>query len=121
MGHVAGEAEDVHFRGGSRLLAACCARAAWNSIGLGLAVFRSLDPQTAAFPETRRWRRRSKNEGPRLLRFPSFHAIGHRPRLCLLASVLPAASEVRVLAGQAGLIRPSTGVSGVRSERLDAV
>ena len=40
---------------------------------------------------------------------------------CLLASVLPAASEVRVLAGQAGLIRPSTGVSGVRSERLDAV
>ena len=40
---------------------------------------------------------------------------------CLLASVLPAASEVRVSVGQAGLIQSSAGGSGVRPERPDAV
>ena len=91
-------------------------------IGLGLAVFRSLDPQSAAFPETRRWRRRSKNEGPP--QQPSLSLVSRnraQAALCLLASVLPAASEVRVSVGQAGLIQSSAGGSGVRPERPDAV
>ena len=62
-----------------------------------------------------------KMKDPRLLRFPSFHAIGPAAALCLLASVLPAASEVRVSVGQAGLIQSSAGGSGVRPERPDAV
>jgi len=82
----------------------------------------SLDPQSAAF--------RKRGAGVDAVKMKDHHSSlrsslvsrnqGGRG-FCLLASVLPAASEVRVLAGQAGLIRPSTGVSGVRSERLDAV
>ena len=82
----------------------------------------SLDPQSAAVPETRRWRRRSKNEGPSAASlFPRFTQSARPPRFCLLASVLPAASEVRVSVGQAGLIQSSAGGSGVRPGRPDAV
>ena len=53
--------------------------------------------------------------------FPRFTQSGTGRGFCLLASVLPAASEVRVSVGQAGLIQSSAGGSGVRPERPDAV
>ena len=49
----------------------------------------SLDPQSAAFPETRRWRRRSKNEGPpqQPSLFPRFTQSGTAAAFCLLLLV----------------------------------
>ena len=82
----------------------------------------SLDPQSAAF--------RKRGAGVDAVKMKDHHSSLRfslvsrnraQPRLCLLASVLPAASEVRVSVGQAGLIQSSAGGSGVRPERPDAV
>ena len=119
MGHVAGEAEDVHFRSGSRLLAACCARAAWNSMWLGLAGFRSLDPQTLLFRKRGAGVDAVKMKDLGCFAFPRFTQSGTgRGFACLLVSYQPLA---RCGFRSARLIQSSAGGSGVRPERPDAV
>ena len=88
---------------------------------LGLAGFRSLDPQTLLFRKRGAGVDAVKMKDLGCFAFPRFTQSARPPRFCLLASVLPAASEVRVSVGQAGLIQSSAGGSGVRPERPDAV